>query len=130
MLWSSKPNAGFCHQATEPWLPIAENFSEINVEKQMADPHSLFSFYKKVIRLRKKTPALYEGSLEIARDLCNRKILAYYRVSNGAKYLILLNMSRSLVRNPVNNVNVLLSTHLQGEAHQLQPFEGRAIRLG
>jgi oligo-1,6-glucosidase/alpha-glucosidase len=130
MLWNAKPNAGFCHHEAEPWLPVAENFSEINVEKQMSEPHSLFSFYKKVIRLRKETPALYEGSLEIAHDLCNKKILAYYRISNDAKCLILLNMSGSRVRNPVNNVNVLLSTHLQSETHQLQPFEGRAIRLG
>src|SRR6185312_3978694 len=82
MLWNSKPNAGFCHHATEPWLPVAENFTEINVEKQMADPHSLLSFYKKVIRLRKETPALHEGSLEIAHDQCSKKILAYYRTSN------------------------------------------------
>jgi oligo-1,6-glucosidase/alpha-glucosidase len=129
MLWNSKPNAGFCHHATEPWLPVAENFTEINVEKQMADPHSLLSFYKKVIRLRKETPALHEGSLEIAHDQCSKKILAYYRTSNGSKYLIMLNMSGSRVRNPASNVNVLLSTHPQGETHHLQPFEGRAIRL-
>jgi glycosidase len=132
MLWSSAPNAGFCHHASEPWLPVAENFNEINVEKQRANPHSLFSFYKKVIRLRKETPALHEGSLEIANDLCDRRLLAYCRVSDGEKYMVVLNMSGYRVKIPVSNqVNneVLLSTHPQSEVHYLLPFEGRVIRI-
>jgi oligo-1,6-glucosidase/alpha-glucosidase len=132
MLWNSEPNAGFCHPTTEPWLPVAENFTEINVEKQMADSHSLFSFYKKVIRLRKETPALHEGSLEIANDLCDRRLLAYCRVSAGEKYMVVLNMSRYRVKIPASNEvsnGVLLSTHPQREVSQLLPFEGRVIRI-
>ncbi|SEL22924.1 glycoside hydrolase family 13 protein [Nitrosovibrio tenuis] len=128
MLWNSKPNAGFCDHATKPWLPVAENFNEINVEKQVADPCSLFNFYKKLIRLRNATPALHGGSLEIAHDLCDKKILAYYRISDDEKYMVVLNMSKYRVENPVNS-EVLLSTHPQGGAHQLHPFEGRVMRL-
>ncbi|MGH8684757.1 MAG: alpha-amylase family glycosyl hydrolase, partial [Nitrosospira sp.] len=129
MLWNGKLNAGFCADSVQPWLPVAENSKEINVEKQMTEPHSLFNFYKKVIRLRNETPALHQGSLEIAHDLCTKNILAYYRTSNGEKYIVVLNMSKSRVTNPVSNIEVLLSTHLQSEAHQLQPFEGRVAML-
>ena len=129
MLWNGKPNAGFCAASAEPWLPVAGNFKEINVEKQMTDSHSLFNFYKKVICLRNETPALHQGSLEIAHDLCTKKILAYYRIFNDEKYMVILNMSNSRVTNPADNVEVLLSTHLQSETCQLQPFEGRAMRL-
>ncbi|MEO7558925.1 MAG: DUF3459 domain-containing protein, partial [Nitrosospira sp.] len=130
MLWNEKPNAGFCAHSAKPWLPVAENFKDINVETQLAEPHSLLNFYKKVIRLRNETPALHDGSLEIAHGLCDKRMLAYYRISNGEKYIVLLNMSRSRVKNPVNNVELLLSTHPQSEAHQLQPFEGRLMILG
>lgn len=130
MLWNEKSNAGFCADSARPWLPIAGSFKEINVEKQLAEPHSLLNFYKKVIRLRNETPALHSGSLEIAHDLCNKKILAYYRIANGEKYVILLNMSRARVKNPVNDAGILLSTHHQNEAHQLQPFEGRVMISG
>lgn len=95
----------------------------------MTEPPSLFNFYKKVIRLRNETPALHQGSLEIAHDLYTKNILAYYRISNGKKYIVALNMSKSRVTNPVSNVEVLLSTHLQSEAHQLQAFEGRVAML-
>ena len=129
MLWNGQLNAGFCADAGQSWLPVAKNSKEINVEKQMTEPHSLFNFYKKVIRLRNETPALHQGSLEIAHDLCTKNILVYYRISNGEKYIVVLNMSKSRVTNPVSNVEVLLSTHLQSEAHQLQPFEGRVAML-
>ncbi|MBA2659860.1 MAG: DUF3459 domain-containing protein [Nitrosospira sp.] len=130
MLWNGKPNAGFCADSAEPWLPVAENFKEINVEKQMTDPRSLFNFYKKVIRLRNEIPALQQGSLEVAHDLCTQKILAYYRILHGEKYLIMLNMSKSQVKNSINNVEILLSTHSQDEVRQLHPFEGRVMKLG
>ena len=129
MLWNGKPNAGFCADSVQPWLPVAENFREINVEKQMREPHSLLNFYKKVICLRNELPALYQGSLRIAHDLCTKKILAYYRIFNDEKYMVILNMSNSRVTNPADNVEVLLSTHLQSETYQLQPFEGRVMRL-
>ncbi len=129
MLWNGKPNAGFCADSVQPWLPVAENFREINVEKQMREPHSLLNFYKKVICLRNELPALHQGSLRIAHDLCTKKILAYYRIFNDEKYMVILNMSNSRVTNPADNVEVLLSTHLQSETYQLQPFEGRVMRL-
>ena len=130
MLWDEKPNAGFCADSAKPWLPVAENFKDINVKKQLAEPHSLLNFYKNVIHLRNETPALRAGGLEIAHDLCDKEILVYYRISNGKKYMVLLNMSRSRVKNPVNNLEVLLSTHHQSEAHLLQPFEGRVVISG
>ncbi len=128
MLWNSESNAGFCHHSAEPWLPVAGNFEEINVEKQMADPHSLLNFYKKVIRIRNKTPALHGGSLEIAHDLCDKNVLAFCRISDGQKYMIVLNMSKYRVKNPLHG-ETTLSTHPESEAHQLHPFEGRIMKL-
>ena len=126
MLWSEKPNAGFCPDCAEPWLPAAESFNKINVEAQTAEPHSLLNFYKKVIRFRNETPALQAGSLEIAHEFCDKRILAYRRILNGEKYTVLLNMSRHIVKGPVSKV--LLSTHSQSHAHELQPFEGRVLK--
>ncbi len=59
MQWSGSQFAGF--SASEPWLPVAKNVNEINVEKQKQDPRSLLSFYRKLIQLRQREPALYAG---------------------------------------------------------------------
>ena len=49
--WSSADNAGFSNST--PWLKVNPNYTKINLEKQQKDPDSVFSFYKKLIKLRK-----------------------------------------------------------------------------
>jgi glycosidase len=127
MLWTGEANAGFCPEQAKPWLPVAANYQDINVEKQLTEPHSQLNFFKNIIHLRNEIPALHQGSLEIANDLCTRKILAYYRLADGKKYLVLLNMSKSKVKNPVANGTILISTHSTNEQSILSPFEGRVI---
>jgi oligo-1,6-glucosidase/alpha-glucosidase len=80
--------------------------------------------------LRNATPALNEGRLEIADDICNRKLLAYYRVSGDKKLAVLLNMSASTVKNPLEHRDITISTHDNPETHRLQPFEGRVVNVG
>jgi oligo-1,6-glucosidase/alpha-glucosidase len=128
MLWDEKPNAGFCSDSIKPWLPIAENFREINVAKQSRDAHSLLNFYRQAIRLRNATPALNEGRLEIAEDICNGRLLAYYRIFGGERLAVLLNMSASTVKNPLEHGHIAISTHHGAEASRLQPFEGRVVK--
>jgi oligo-1,6-glucosidase/alpha-glucosidase len=129
MLWNGKPNAGFCAEGKKTWLPVAANYKDINVEKQLSEHNSQINFFKKVIHLRNEIPALHQGSLEIAKDLCTRKILAYYRMAGGKKYLVLLNMSKSKIKNPVANGTMLISTHTANEQPVLQPYEGRVFLL-
>lgn len=129
MLWTGAEHAGFCSAQAKPWLSIAANYKDINVEKQLSEPNSQLNFYKKVIHLRKETPALNMGSLEIAKDLCTRKILAYYRKADDKKYLVLLNMSKSKAKIPATNGTILISTHTTNEQKLLQPYEGRVVLL-
>ncbi len=129
MLWNGKPNAGFCAEGKKTWLPVAAKYKDINVEKQLSEHNSQINFFKKVIHLRNEIPALHQGSLEIAKDLCTRKILAYYRMADGKKYLVLLNMSKSKIKNPVANGTMLISTHTANEQPVLQPYEGRVFLL-
>ncbi|SFG51459.1 glycoside hydrolase family 13 protein [Oribacterium sp. WCC10] len=49
--WSGDVNAGFSD--AEPWLMLNPKYKDINLEKQHDDPESVFSFYKKLIKLRK-----------------------------------------------------------------------------
>jgi len=60
MQWSAAPGAGFT-TADDSWLPIAEDFSRVNVERQTNDPASLLSLYRQLIWYRKHAPALTRG---------------------------------------------------------------------
>ncbi|MDE5716849.1 MAG: glucohydrolase, partial [Lachnospiraceae bacterium] len=79
MQWSAEPNAGFT--AGTPWLKVNPNYTAINAAAQTPNKDSVFSFYKKLIALR-KDPAYQEtivyGALEpLWRDRHN--LMAYYR---------------------------------------------------
>jgi oligo-1,6-glucosidase/alpha-glucosidase len=128
MLWNNSDNAGFCTSNVKPWLPIAPNYKLINVQTQNNDNDSLLNFYKKILNIRKETPALHKGNFEIANDLCTDKIVAYYRIFEKEKFLILLNMSDENINGISENGTVLLSTHHNTQHLKLQPFEGKLIK--
>ncbi|HEY0602548.1 MAG TPA: alpha-amylase family glycosyl hydrolase, partial [Herpetosiphonaceae bacterium] len=62
MQWSDAPNSGFSPPDVQPWLPVNANYaSGVNVAAQLGDPGSLLSFYRRMLRLRRATPALIAG---------------------------------------------------------------------
>jgi alpha-glucosidase len=62
MQWSDAANAGFSPPGVQTWLPVSPDFARgVNVASQLADPGSLLSFYRRLLRVRKQTPALVAG---------------------------------------------------------------------
>jgi len=95
MQWSPARNAGF--SSADPWLKIHPGFPERNVDLQKDDPDSLLNFYRKMLDLRKKTPALQEGMfLPLTFD--PRRVLAYLRQVENQTVLVALNFGRRKVR--------------------------------
>jgi len=99
MQWSSEPNGGFSPDGVKTWLPVNPNYADgINAAGQQDDPDSLLNFYKAMLRLRKRSPALIAGEysplLEQSEDC-----FAFLRISEaeGAvepqTCLVVLNMS-------------------------------------
>ena len=90
MCWNSSEYGGFSDG--KPWLALNEHASEINVEKQINDPDSVLSFYKKVIALRQKNVDLIvDGSFE-ALDTCD-EVVAYRRANDSEEIICINNMS-------------------------------------
>ncbi|HEY3312535.1 MAG TPA: alpha-glucosidase [Anaerolineales bacterium] len=95
MQWSNRPNAGFCPAAVEPWLPVNPNHSEgINVRDQNADPLSLWHFYRRMLRMRKSTPALMEGDYKPVHEKA-MDYLAFLRTIPGQTILVVLSFSKN-----------------------------------
>jgi len=62
MQWANAPNAGFSPAGIRTWLPVNPNYTQgVNVANQLKDPDSLLQFYRRLLRLRKETPALIAG---------------------------------------------------------------------
>ena len=63
MQWRNAPEAGFNNSGHRPWLPVNPNTMQgVNVFDQEHDPNSLLNFYKRILDVRKQTPALKRGS--------------------------------------------------------------------
>ena len=117
MQWSAGTNAGFCPAGVRPWLPVNPNCDAgVNVMSQQTDPASLFSFYRRLLGVRRATPALQSGEytpLDPHSDQC----LAFLRrsLTPPQTCVVVLNMSDRTRRLrfdvATSGATVLFSTH-------------------
>jgi alpha-glucosidase len=129
MPWSGRLHGGFT--TGEPWLPVHTE-TTADVERQQADPQSMLSLYRALLRLRRSEPALSLGTY--ATILCNEAVLVFERRHQGSRLRIMLNMTGQQQRvsseQPIEDI--LLSTWLDGAAGastQLRPNEGRIVAM-
>jgi alpha-glucosidase len=95
MQWSAAPNAGFSAPEATPWLPLHPNYQAgVAVASQSADPGSLLHFYRRMLALRRTTPALIAGEFTIV-DPDSAAYLAFLRHdrASGQTCLVALNFS-------------------------------------
>lgn len=91
MQWTDGENGGF--STGKPWLPAHANYKKRNVEQQRQDPNSLFNFYRRLIQIRKQSPALMHGAF-IPLGEQSDFVMAYLRQSEDETILVALNFSR------------------------------------
>lgn len=87
MQWDDTENAGFSE--ADPWISVIPNYKEINTLDR-EDENSIFSYYRKLIRLRKTVPVLADGSFEALLEEDDR-ILAYKRRTKEQELYVFCN---------------------------------------
>ncbi|MFP4102447.1 alpha-glucosidase [Coleofasciculus sp.] len=138
MQWDNSPQAGFSFgKDVEPWLPVNENYLDVNVENKLKQDDSILNFYKSLLRVRKNSEALQVGRW---RTLIYYPYehLAYLRETKQESVLILINFSYEKDLGLDESIEipmweVLLSTKLEtGKIidlpEKLQPFEVSILR--
>lgn len=91
MQWDTSAHAGFSFgKGVEPWLPVHENYTDVNVASQLKVPESILNFYRALIRVRKQSAALRKGGW---RSLIYypKEHMAYVREFEGETVLIAIN---------------------------------------
>jgi oligo-1,6-glucosidase len=80
MQWDATDNAGFT--TGEPWLEVNPNYTSINVAASIADPKSVYHYYKRLIELRHTMDIIVYGTYRpLLTD--SDTIWAYERVLDG-----------------------------------------------
>ena len=90
MLWTPGPNAGFTTGA--PWLPVDPQADRLNVQTASRDSDSLFSFYRRLIWLRKEVPALLVGDYAPV-DVGEPDVYAFRRRAGTQSVFVALNFA-------------------------------------
>ena len=90
MQWTAGEKAGFT--TGTPWLPVNPNCAEINAEAALADPDSVFHYYRTLIELRKTYPVFRDGTFTL---LCpeDEQVFAYTRDTEHGHLLVVCNFS-------------------------------------
>ncbi|MFC4354928.1 alpha-glucosidase [Chryseomicrobium palamuruense] len=129
MQWSEEANAGFSTGA--PWIGLNPNYTEINVDLQLADEASILNYYKAMIRLRKEHETLVYGSYELllADD---SQVYAYSRTLEDSQFVIVTNLtdksaSTEALLDLIQDAEIVLSNS-DSEGLELAPFEARVYK--
>jgi alpha-glucosidase len=133
----SRAGAGAGFSSGEPWLPITPEAERLNAASEAADPGSPFSFQRRLLAVRRASPALQLGSyrsLDAAEG-----VYAYVREAADERVLVALNFTPGERRVDLAAAaeaqagETLVSTHRDGPAAldglELAPHEALVLRL-
>ena len=124
MQWSAQRNAGFT--TGTPWLGLNPNYSEINAEKEINDPDSVYQFYRRLIELRKTCPVFTDGKFELLLPE-DEQIFAYTRTDQETEMLVCANFKREPSACPLlaqwKDAEVLIHNYEEKIGKDLRPYE-------
>ncbi|MCU1764645.1 alpha,alpha-phosphotrehalase [Pseudomonas protegens] len=88
MQWNAGANAGF--SSGTPWIEVAANAGQINVQAQLDDPQSVLHHYRQLIALRREQGLIQHG---VYRQLLpeHMQVWAYVREGQGERLLVVNN---------------------------------------
>ncbi len=100
MQWDGDAEAGFT--TGRSWLPVHQNHLWLNVAAQQDDPHSVLSFYKRLIALRKAEDVITTGSFRLLVP-DHERLWAFVRESGDQRLLVVANVSGDPLRLPAGD---------------------------
>ena len=130
--WDASKTAGFT--SGTPWIGIPDNHTVINAAAEVDDPDSIFSFYQKLITLRKTHPVISEGDVCFI-DSAGEKVIAYERTLDSCCVRVFANFSDQKVRcaptAAIDGSDVLIGNYpdtvTDADALVFRPYEARAF---
>ena len=123
MQWTAEPGAGFT--TGKPWVPLNPNYTVINAASALADEHSVFHHYRRLIELRKTYPVFRDGSFTLLLPE-DPNIFAYTRDTEQEHLLVVCNFTDKTLHldAPENfqGAEVLLANYTEA-SESLRPYE-------
>jgi len=124
--WDDSPGAGF--SSGPSWLPVNPNHVKINATAEVADPDSVFHYYRRLIALRHEDPVVCEGVFELLLP-SDPTIYAFTRTLDADRLLVVANFSGGPVECPIPlGGEIVIANYRQPQGQRLAPWEARVYR--
>jgi alpha-glucosidase len=108
MQWDDSTHAGFT--TGKPWLPVHPDYANRYVAAHLEDPNSILSFYRALIRLRRRSAALRRGDfLPLQTDATD--CLVFLRRTTDEQVAVMLNLTPRNVRMRLNGLPSAFAWH-------------------
>ncbi|EDV19500.1 uncharacterized protein TRIADDRAFT_51166 [Trichoplax adhaerens] len=86
MAWNSTTNADFTN-GTSTWLPLASDYSTVNVASQVGSVDSNLERYKNITAFRASEDLLKTGNY--SRVMATNEVFAFFRYSSSKSYVVM-----------------------------------------
>lgn len=128
MPWSTGVGAGFT--GAEPWMRLPDGVEHLNASYQMYDRASVWSYYRTLIRLREENEGLIYGDFKPVFAK-NPKVFCFFRVYEGKKWYIELNITGNEVARPghLGAEHQLLLSNYDVPTRRLRPYEANLYQV-
>jgi trehalose-6-phosphate hydrolase len=123
--WDGSAFAGFSTQ--EPWIGVGNNYEWLNAANEVDDTASVFSFFKRLVALRKTEAIIQGGDIRFLESPAPQ-VIAYERTLGDERVLVQCNFSAD--EQPAiatDGGEVLVSNYDEPAGDVLRPWEGTAL---
>lgn len=124
--WDDSMHAGFT--TNEPWIKVADNYQQINVEKALKDENSIFYTYQKLIKLRHERDIITYGEVKPLLEE-HKQLFVYERTLGNQVLFVVANFSEEPAELPVSFdlEGEVLITNNDTVSHKIEPYQAFAI---
>ncbi|MDJ1089470.1 alpha,alpha-phosphotrehalase [Macrococcoides caseolyticum] len=124
--WDDSMHAGFT--TNEPWIKVADNYQQINVEKALKDENSIFYTYQKLIKLRHERDIITYGEVKPLLEE-HKQLFVYERTLGNQVLFVVANFSEEPTELPVSFdlEGEVLITNNDTVSHKIEPYQAFAI---
>ena len=123
MQWTSGKNAGFSESSEALYLPIHENYNEVNVQVQLGENHSLINEVRKLVEVKRKYPDLFScgNEFELVSDTYP---LVFKRTTGKEIFICAVNPSEReyTLEIEIGEVLAALNVDMKGKCIVLKPI--------
>ena len=129
MQWDDSANAGFT--TGTPWIKVNSNYPKVNAKQEISDPDSVFSYYKKLIRLRHENEIIVYGDYKLLAPE-DEALFIYTRMLGTQRLMVLCNFTEKEVSIPAEvteqipaDAKRLIGNYSKQKEEMLQAYEAR-----